>query len=183
MFVVELLDLMESTKVKHYVPSHLLRILYFAFIYPIIVYSISVWGATSQGKLQRILILQKKSIRTIAKKPQREHALPLFRTYNLLCIDQVFKYIVSMHMHNLLYDNRRNQYPDVSYQRFREIHNHETRNNDKLVPRKCRTDIGKMSIFYTAPTVWNELPREITSERNCKKFLNTVREHYVQMYI
>ena len=62
------------------------RNMYFTFIYPYLIYWIEVWGNAQHTHLDPLIILQKKSIRTIKLSHYLAHTEPLFEKLNILDI-------------------------------------------------------------------------------------------------
>ena len=53
------------SKLRHYVDLSILLKLYYALIYPFLIYGIIIWGNTYESTLKPIFILQKKALRII----------------------------------------------------------------------------------------------------------------------
>ena len=58
-------------------------------------------------------------------------------------------------------------------------HSINTRNNrDIPVIPKMRTEFGKKSFMYMGAKVYNELPLEISKERNFKNYVGLIQLHH-----
>ena len=53
------------SKLRHYAPTSILFKLYYAILYPHLLYGIVVWGSTYKSYLQRLVSLQNKAVRLI----------------------------------------------------------------------------------------------------------------------
>ena len=62
------------------------------FIYPHIIYCVEVWGNSIKTKLGRLRYLQNKCLQLIGK--EASFVPSLFKTYNILPFDNVYKYFV-----------------------------------------------------------------------------------------
>ena len=71
-------------------PTNILKTLYMTLILPYLSYCNIIWGSAFKTVLKPIVILQKKSIRTITKSHFLEHTKPLFKTCKLLNVSQLF---------------------------------------------------------------------------------------------
>jgi hypothetical protein len=170
--------------VKGVVPTYLLRIMYYSFVYPYLVYGISVWGAVSASKLERIHILQKRSVRIIANVSFYAHTLPLFKKYEILKIAQLFQHSVCLYMQRIVHPIESNSFYSnlIHVRAFRENHSHDTRNNEMFILPKCRTDYGKLSITYNCIQNWNALPLLTKNEKNFKKFKIVTKDFFISKY-
>ncbi len=62
-------------------------------------YGLSAWG--NGATAQRIFLLQKRAIRIINKKKYRSHTEPLFKSNNILKLDDLYKLQVALFMYDL----------------------------------------------------------------------------------
>ena len=69
-------------KVRHFVDQSVLLKLYYALIYPFLMYGIVYMGNTYESTLKPIFLLQKKSIRIITLSRLDCHCSPLFKSLN-----------------------------------------------------------------------------------------------------
>ena len=89
------------TKLRHFVPRHVLLTLYCSLILPYISYGICAWGHAAETHLHKLLVLQKRA------KP-RTHAVPLFLETKQLPIS----FLLFEQMSLLMYDVHNNLAPD-----------------------------------------------------------------------
>ena len=89
-------------KLKHFLPSYILKMLYNSLILPHLSYGILAWGTSSE----HLFKLQKKSVRIIANDKYNDHTEPLFKSLGLLKLNDIFKsHILKFYFnfcHNLL---------------------------------------------------------------------------------
>ena len=64
--------------------KHLLKNLYFSFISPYLEYYDVIWGNASNIHFNRILILQKRTVRVISFSSRLKHCLRLFQEYGIM---------------------------------------------------------------------------------------------------
>ena len=72
------------SKIRYYLPKHLLRTIYFAFFHPHLDYSILNWGCASHTTLLPIEISLNKIIRIMSFADSDATAHPLFQNFKLL---------------------------------------------------------------------------------------------------
>ena len=76
------------SRLKRYLPPHILRILYNSLAQPHLQYAMLAWGFNSN----RLSKLQKRAVRIITNSKYNAHTEPLFKTLNLLKIDDIFRF-------------------------------------------------------------------------------------------
>ena len=74
-------------RLKRYLPQNILHTIYNSLILPHINYSILVWGFKSS----RISKLQKRAVHMISCSKYNAHTEPLFKSLNLLKVEDIFK--------------------------------------------------------------------------------------------
>ena len=65
-------------RAKHFLKRKNLVTSYYSLVYPYLTYGITLWGATYDTYLSKLITMQKKIIRTIAGVQYNEHSEPLF---------------------------------------------------------------------------------------------------------
>ena len=84
-------------KIRQFVNSQILTNLYYAMIYPFLIYGINVWGSASQHLINPLLTLQKKFLRMKTYNDQYNelhqlpHSEPLFSSEKILKIIDIYK--------------------------------------------------------------------------------------------
>ena len=58
-------------KIRYFVPSEILRLLYYSLFYSFLSYGVAVWGFTYKTYTQKILVLQKKTIKVMTFNKQK----------------------------------------------------------------------------------------------------------------
>ena len=75
------------SRLKNLLPKIILLNIYNTLVLPFLNYAILIWGF---GNTKRLLLLQKRSIRSISNSSFRSHTVNLFKELGLLQIDDVF---------------------------------------------------------------------------------------------
>ena len=75
-------------KLRYEVTLDVLKVIYFSYIYPHILYGILLWG--NDPNIKRILILQKKAIKIMCNVNVRTHSKPLFKKLNILTVTSLY---------------------------------------------------------------------------------------------
>jgi len=83
-------------KIKHSLSKNTLTMLYYSLVYPYLTYCGLVWGKASPTTLQKIVVLQKRVIRTIHLCKYLEHTPPLFKSSKILPFCELYVYLCSI---------------------------------------------------------------------------------------
>ena len=150
------------SKIRYYVDIHTLTGLYYALIYPFLIYGIIAWGNTYSTTLKPLYVLQKKALCLMTFSKFHEHSSPLFKTLNIIKLHDLVSYQIAIFMYR--YKNRllplvfNNLFTEVS-----EVHQYNTRSAAKqsyYIP-KVRTNYGKCNIRFQAPMIWNAINEQV----------------------
>ena len=145
-------------------------------------YSILVWGFKSS----RISKLQKRAVRMISCSKYNAHTEPLFKSLNLLKVEEIFKIKILKFYYKYsqktlpLYFNE--MFTKTSHQ-----HNHGTRQQSAQILYKypTRTDIGGKCIRHLLPAIVNKTQSCITekvSTHSFNGFSTYIKKHMISNY-
>jgi len=65
--------------------------IYFAFVYPLLLYGIEVYADTTMNHLTKLTTLNNKLLHILQQKDKRTHTAELYRTYSTLRIQLLHK--------------------------------------------------------------------------------------------
>ena len=137
-----------------------LLIVYYGLFQSILKYGILCWGAASDASIKRVLVVQKRAIRCIAKLQSRESCRDAFKSLKILTVPGVFI------LESVMWVLEKKTFPRVG-----ETAVHSTRQKfDFDIPR-YRLNTTKNSAAYTGALIYNSLPvdlKEITGVRAFK---------------
>ena len=158
------------SKVRHFVDNHILVMLYYSLIYPFLTYGVHVWGLTFPTYLTQLFIIQKKEIRIISFSEPKSHSEPLFKSLNLLKLNDV----IELQVLSFVYQWSRgllapcfNEYFKFTY----FVHSYSTRQSCKrnlYVASVNTTQYGLRSLKFTGPRLWNSLPIRIINSNSLR---------------
>ena len=115
-----------------------------------------VWGNAYDTNLYPLVVLQKRLIRIITFSKYLYHTGPLFKELGFLKIGEINKYLFGKFMYRW-YDI---QVPLLfldMFQYVKIIHGYVTRQTDQLYIPKVKTNLGKCSLKYKGPVIWNSI--------------------------
>ena len=164
------------SKLRYYVDLSILIKLYYALIYPFLIYGIIIWGNTYHTTIQPLSVLQKKAVRIMTFSKFDEHSSPPFKKLNIIKLIDLIKYHISIFMfkfHNQLLPSVYNSY----FTSVENIHSYNSRSTAKkyYYLAKARTNYGLFNIRYQGPKIWNMIenlelnyPHRFTSLKKLK---------------
>ena len=101
-------------KLKYILPEKTLFSIYNTLSLPHLQYGILAWGNTYQTYLNKLLIVQKKTLRVINNTSYRAHAAPLFIKNNTLTVFDLYQY----HLGVLMYKFDKKSFTHPPYLHF-----------------------------------------------------------------
>ena len=168
-------------KLNKFMPPNILKTLYETLIKPYITYGIEAWHSAPNYILEKVRVLQKKSIRAICDLSYNAHTNECFKTLKLLKIDEIFTENIAVYIYNTLKMGQNANVSDALVH-HRSIHDHNTRNRDQLVlPRnqKSRTQKG---FLFRGIKEWNNINQEIKNSNNVRAFRRNVKNFLLSKY-
>ena len=127
-------------KLKHFVPTRILHVLYCTLVLPYLNYGILMWGDTCKSYLDKLIKLQKWAIRTVSNSHYRSHTGPIFAKYNVLTVTDMR----TLELGTFMYRNSVNELPSSFNNYFTkqsEVHNYLTRHGNHLSLTKKQENI------------------------------------------
>ena len=175
-------------KLKPFVNSAILTNVYYAIVYPFLLYGIIIWGNTGKTVLSPIHILQKRFVRLATNNTIINgiltHTPPLFRKLKILTIYDIYKLQVG----TLMYEVQNNLGPIsniISIPLVTEVHTHNTRYayNGNLHIRSVRTTrYGLKSIQNEGTRFWNIIPAPIKNKPSKMSFKTNLKQFLITQY-
>ena len=150
------------SKLRYHVTLDTLITLYYALLYPFLIYGILIWGNTYPTNIKPLFILQKRATRLITFSKFDERTSPLFKITGIL----KFFDLVTLHISLFMFKFHNKLLPTVFDTYFRPIctiHNYRTRlsSKDAFSLRRVRTNYEIVNIRFSGVKVWNALEPDI----------------------
>ena len=166
------------SRTSQLVPPEIRKTLYYTLIYPYLTYCNIVWASTYKTSLTRLVILQKRAVRYVARIPYGAHTKNKFQELNFLQIDQIR--IAQTGEFMFRYD--RGLLPPVFNKFFRhtsDIHSHMTRTSNLYHKPFAHTNTRLFSVRYVGASTWNEIPQSIRQLPNLCLFKRGLRHFLI----
>ena len=154
-------------KLNHYLPSYILRTLYFTLIHSYLNYTILTWGY----KCNRLNKLQKRLIRVVTCSKYNAHTDPLFKNTQILKLQDLLDLNALKFYYRYLHGNVPTFFYSFSIVTQGVHHSHDTRQRDQIRIPKSRTEYcdNRLRVY---------LPKLINSTR--LDLLQRVATHSIQ---
>jgi hypothetical protein len=169
-------------KARKLLNSKTLIALYYAFIYPYLLYGIEVWGNATLNKLDPLIKIQKRTVRIITFAKFREHTAPIFQLLNLLNISKIYLQRVSLFMFKLNHDMLPKCFEQFCI-RNTAYHNYNTRNQLKYHIPLVNSSIYQRSLIYRGVKIWNYFIDIIDHHESIHCFKYKVKQHLLNNII
>lgn len=169
------------TKLKHYLPTHILRTLYCSMVQSHFLYGILVWGF----ELSRLQKIQKKAIRVICNARYNAHTDPLFKLTNLPKILDLFRASCLSFYFKFLKNDLPVYFQSYTFPSHADVHTYETRSNNTIVIPHTRTFLGRKCIRNHIPSIINTTAACILAKLHTHShqgFMSFAKQHLVNGY-
>ena len=170
-------------KLKNQIPTDVLRTIYNSLVLPQLNYGISAWGNVKNRELNRLKTLQKKSIRIISNSKFLSHTGPLFKKMRLLTIDDLFQLNCCKIYHKYIKGLLPNYFSN-KFHLINEIHNYNTRNENRLYTANITCEISKQSLNYKVTSSWNKSPALVQQKQylSIESFNKFMKSYLISKY-
>ena len=173
--------IMKSTaiisKSRHYINMNARKLLYYALVYPYLIYCNLIWGNTYKTRIQKLVSIQKKIMRLITFNSYFEHTEPIFRDLEILSIEQINCYLTSIFMFRY---NHSENLPEIFNNYFTanyEIHDHNTRSASQIHTTFKRTNYAKHTLAHKGTNVWNVLLNKYKNIKSYTSFKTCIKKY------
>ena len=155
-------------------------LLYFAFIYPNLLFGLVLWGNTYSTYLAKLQRLQNKAIRIISDCNYRSPITPHFYKLDILKIADQYTFEAG----KMMYQHSKQAFPPCISSFFSpifSIHSRRTRSKKKLYIPKFSFSRWQKSIKYQGAKIWNSVPINIR-DQNFNKFKINFKNSLLEKY-
>ena len=170
-------------RVRHFLSSRELLLIYNSLVLPYINYCAVVWGCNYNSRVKNIVRLQKRALRIIDKKPFLFPTNQLFVKYKLLKVPEL---VVEQSIMILL-SFLNNTLPQPLSRLFKVNRPLNTRSSEHFFVPFSRSNFRIFSISFAIPKAWNRTVREIYNNiddvpRSKSVLKNKIRAYLLELY-
>ena len=169
-------------RLKRQLPIRIKLTLYNSLIQPHLNYGILIWG----HNCDRILQLQKKVIRIISLSNYNAHTEPLFKSLNILKVNDIFNLSQLKFYYNLSNNKLPFYFQQLHLIHINEIHGHYTRGSNTIQPPRIRHEFAKKCLRYSLPILISTTTESILSKvytHSFSGFSSYVKHDFIKNYI
>lgn len=160
-------------KTSKILPKCALKKIYFAHVYPNLIYLSPIWANAPEYKINELCVLQNKAIKTILRKPSRTATNTLYNE-TFIPIPQIVHYNQILLIHKIRNNFIRHSIPLVFNN---DVHSYNTRASNQIYRGAVRTNSGKKSTMYQAIEKYNNIPSELKNIANLITFKKKLKQH------
>lgn len=173
------------SRLRHFIPKRTLIKMYNSILQPILTYGIASWGQACKTLTNKLLILQKRVIRSIFFAKTIQSAIPLFIDTKILPVTSQYLFLIAQ----LMYDVENNKVPiNIAklFTRVKNIHSYNTRSSsrDDFYTKHSRLNIQRNSFSRLGVRLWNQIPTNIRemSKSSFKKEIRSALFNHLKCY-
>lgn len=165
---------------KFFMPSHILRTMYYALLHSHFTYGCLLWGNSYKKYVHKLKVLQKKAVRIICHASYNATSSPLFKKTGILKLDDLHKLQTCQFMHKLY--NRDLPRPLVGLiPQNLDIHNRLTRHRRNYLCVLYRNHTVQNSFLVEGPKLWNVINDNI-KDYSYRKYSREMKTSYLSSY-
>ena len=168
------------SRLKKFLPSDILKIIYNALIQPHLNYGVLLWG----NNIKRIHKLQKWAVRAITSSKYNAHTDPLFIKLKLLKIEDIYKLSLLKFFYKYLKNTLPNYFNGM-FDTLYPTHHYSTRTREQPVVARGKSSAANHSVRFSLAKEISNTQDSILDKLNTHSFdgfSNYVKQYYISQY-
>ncbi len=153
-------------RVSNFVSNNTMRKLYFSLFHSHLLYCSNIYSCTSLANINRISILQKKSIRIITGLGPYANTEDLFLNNRVLTFENIISLNKLLFVHSIAYNYAPLSFDNTWQKNDVRETGYNLRNDDFFILPLARIELFRKSPVYALPLAWNTLPDHIRYQHN-----------------
>ena len=171
-------------KLRPVVPLAYLKKLYYALIYPHLLYGIELYANTSKTHLDKLCKLNNKLLRILLNKPLLTPVKVLYNEMDHAPIPILHQIQILIFIKKCIH--HKDLTPDLYQHYFNQnntVHTYNTRRNSDLHTKSFSSSLGQRSILSFGVKLWNELPKDLKADNvSIKVFSKDIKKYLMTNY-
>lgn len=169
-------------KVQSFLPKRVLLTLYHAIVLPYLTYGIEAYCNASISNLNKVIVIQKKCIRSLNCLSYNSHTNQYFLCNEILKLVDLHKFQLSVYMYKTLFFNDYDPFLLQCLNSHCQQHSHVTRHRQQLVLPLFHSSKSQSSIEFLGVKFWNSLPQSIREATNLSTFKFKLKDYFLTKY-
>ena len=155
-----------------FVPPFILKTIYYSILYPHLIYGVVIWGNCGIVNMCRVKRIHKRAERLIQVSNNAEDS----HCNKLLSVQSIVSFFTALKFHKCVYGTDHMYFSD-KINNLLPIHSHDTRfaSQDSYNVPRYKKSISHNFFLYNSIILWNNLPSNIKSIINPKKFKSKLK--------
>ena len=142
-------------RAKHFLSNTHRLLLYNSLVLPYLNYCCLLWGYSSKSSINKLFVLQKKTVRLIDNQPKLGHGNPIFAKLNVLKVEDIAKQQTLILLYNVA---TQNSPPSIaSLFQFSRDTPQNTRIIRHFTEKFTRKTYSSRTIAWAGPRIWNSM--------------------------
>ena len=168
----------QISSIRHYLSLHATKILVCSFVLSRLDYCNSLLSGCTQHNINKLQKVQNSAARLVTRTRKRDHITPILQSLHWLPIHARIEYKISLLCHNF-FTSSAPHYLSSCLSIYSPARNLRSASDSRiLVKPSVRTkSFGQRSFSFSAPLIWNALPREIRYIDNTPSFKRALKTH------
>ena len=167
-------------KVKPYLNSKSLQLLYYSMIQSHFQYCISSWCFNNKTLVYRLQKTVNKAIQ-LAFNPKNDNLNAVMRKHNILSIEQTAQLEIVKFMHNYIHNLLPSAFNNFYQRNLLSCSTDRSRSKAKIFPQFCRIKLTQQSFKYKGPVQWNKLPATLRETKSTKSFIIQSKQYLLSL--
>ena len=168
-------------RLKHYLPLHIMRMLYCSLVNSHFLYGILVWGY----ECHRLEKIQKRIIRIITVSKYNAHTEPLFKAFDLLKLKDMLNLSSLKFYYRYLHDNSPAYFFSFQITTQGSHHHYNTRHSDQIHVERTRTLYADERVRIYLRTLVNSIPIPLLQKiatHSLQGFSSNITKYFIHEY-
>ena len=160
-----------------YLPSNMLEEIYYKTVIPAATYCISVWGSCLEPTFKRVEKQHIRAANVIYRLNKSIKDEDVLAAVNWQDLGYIYKRKIAIEMHKVTFDTKSR----IAHQYC--VGRQSLRKGAKFEIKRMRTELGRQSIQFRGPIIWNSLNKELkkqtireTFERHLRSDMKTLNK-------
>ena len=168
-------------RLKHYLPLHIMRMLYCTLVNSHLLYGILVWGY----ECHRLEKIQKRIIRIITVSKYNAHTEPLFKALDRLKLKDMLNLSSLKFYFRYLHDNLPAYFYSFQITTQGSHHHYNTRHSDQIYIERTRTLYADKRVRIYLPNLVNSIPIPLLQKiatHSLQGFSSNITKYFIHEY-